>query len=545
LFGKCNAAGTLLVYDAFRDVNHQAKLLLIEFFLNGIKGAIMDSQPQPGSSLRDFLNIIFKRKAQILLFFLITACTVAVGTFLMKPTYEATSKILVKLGRENLYVPTVQGSENNPVIHFNKEEQLNSESEILTSQYIAEQVVKTLGALAIYPDMKSSGGWLSSVISGAEAHQAPIENAVLRLRKNLTVESVKKSNVIEIRFRHNNPAMASNVLNTLVSLFLDRHLEVYKTGESHKFFEEQAAILKRKVSDADDALEAFKKANNIRSLEQERSILLVKEADLRSDMNNTLSSISETRSRINQLKAQLAATPKTISHDVETEQSPYVINTLQTHLIDLQLKEKELIGKYTEKNRLVQNVRAEIKMAREKLVEVQSQRYDRITSGTNPTYNHLQQELYSNQADLRALEAKRSKQQEPLKQYQDRLINLNRIEVRLKDLEEQAEVNRKNHRLYLTKFEESRISDAMDAEKIANVTQIQPATPPIKPVSPKVALNLLLGLFLGAFGGIGLAFFMNYMDDSLDNPERAELAMELPVLVSIPELKSENPRRKT
>jgi uncharacterized protein involved in exopolysaccharide biosynthesis len=97
----------------------------------------MDIQLPVRSSLRDFLHVLFKRKVQILLFFFATVCTVTIGTFLMKPTYEATSQILVKIGRENLYVPTVPNSGNNPVINVNREEQLNSEIEILKSPSLA------------------------------------------------------------------------------------------------------------------------------------------------------------------------------------------------------------------------------------------------------------------------------------------------------------------------------------------------------------------------------------------------------------------------
>ena len=105
-------------------------------------------------------------------------------------------------------------------------------------------------------------------------------------------------------------------------------------------------------------------------------------------------------------------------------------------------------------------------------------------------------------------------------------------------LENQLDVDQENYRLYLKKFEESRISNAMDAEKIANVSVLERAIPPLKPVSPKVRLNLALGVFLGMFGGLFLAFFMEYLDDSLDRPEDVEQHLKLPVLVSIPELKA-------
>ena len=102
-------------------------------------------------------------------------------------------------------------------------------------------------------------------------------------------------------------------------------------------------------------------------------------------------------------------------------------------------------------------------------------------------------------------------------------------------LQQEVDVDRQNYRLYLTKFEESRISDAMDSQKIASVHLIEPAQTPLKPVSPKVLLNLVLGLFLGAFGGLGLAFFLHYMDDSLETVEDVEEALDVPVLISISE----------
>ena len=61
-------------------------------------------------------------------------------------------------------------------------------------------------------------------------------------------------------------------------------------------------------------------------------------------------------------------------------------------------------------------------------------------------------------------------------------------------------IDRQSYRLYLTKFEESRISDAMDTEKIANVKLIEPAQLPLKPVSPRIRLNMVLAVFLGGFG---------------------------------------------
>ncbi len=499
----------------------------------------MDMPFQPRSSLRDFLNVLFKHKVKILLFFFATVCMVTVGTFMMKPTYEATSRILVKIGRENLYVPTVPNSNNNPVINFNHEEQLNSEIEILNSTSLAMAVVKALGPTTIYKGLNTEPrvSLASLVPREKSARLSLADMAVLRLEKGLTIDAVKKSNVIEVSYKNQDPNVAARVTNTLVSLYLDRHLHAYKSPESYSFFEQQSRLLKGKLAAAEEALQRFKTENNLSSFEEELSILLNEQGSLRDSLNQTLSRRAETESRVDQLRLQMARTPKTIPLGEEVDQNPYVVSALQTRLVELQLKEKQLSAKYTDQNRLVRDVRGEIAMVRAKLAEQEKKQYGRSNSGVNATYQHLQEDLFRNEADLKALLAKEKTQQAQLAGYQNRLDAINGMKVQLNQLQQQVDVDRENYRLYLTRFEESRITNAMDQDKITNVSIIEPATPPLKPVSPKVLLNLALGIFLGAFGGLGLAFFTEYLDDSIEKPEQAETALGVPVLASVPQLK--------
>jgi len=150
----------------------------------------------------------------------------------------------------------------------------------------------------------------------------------------------------------------------------------------------------------------------------------------------------------------------------------------------------------------------------------EKKQYGKSRVGLNTTYQRLQEELFRNQAEGKALAAKREIQHTQLTNYQSKLEQLNQMEVKLNQLEQSVDVNRQNYRLYLAKFEESRISDAMDNKKMANVSLMASAFTPLKPVSPKVFLYIVLGIFLGAFGGLGLGFFTEYLDDSLEKPER-------------------------
>ena len=207
----------------------------------------MGTSELPRTSLRDFLRVLFKRKTQILLFFAVTFITVAVGTFMVKPTYQAVAQILVKLGRENIYVPASGSS--NPVINFNREEQINSEIEILKSRSLAMEVLHSLGPAAVYEDIANEpSGIRAAILPSKGSERTPAEKALLQdAEEALDVQGIKKSNVIEVSFKHTDPETAATVANKLSNLFLDRHLSVHKTPQSYEFFQQQSEFLKNQA----------------------------------------------------------------------------------------------------------------------------------------------------------------------------------------------------------------------------------------------------------------------------------------------------------
>jgi len=500
--------------------------------------------------MKNILDIIFKRKGQVVLFFTVTVGLVAVATFMMQPKFEASAQILIKLGRESVFIPT---SENvGPIINLDRENRINTEMAILQSDTLAEKVLEIMGPGIVYgrPDQQQSGilsrlkkklkiyfRKLKDLLVAPQQAALRLENELSKFQKDLKVEGIKRSNVIQISFEHPDPKIAAIVVNKLTESYLERHLAVHKVSQSHEFFQQQAEVLRNKVQQTEDKLKALKKQHNVTSLEEQRTLLLGQESELQTDLNRTKSQVVETEKRIRQIRKQLAVTPKSIPQEAEVDQNRPVITSLEARLVELELKEKELLTKYTAQSRLVKNVQDEIRMVREKLADHSQRSYERKTSGVNPTYQRLSESLYDNEASINALKAKSETQKNQLAVYQSKLDNFNQIEMELNRLKQELEIDRKNYQRYLAKFEETRISEAMDSQKISNVTLIEPARIPLKPVRPKVFLNLILAALVGVLGGLGLAFVLEHLDDSLKRPEDVENYIGLPVLASIPEFK--------
>ena len=112
-------------------------------------------QHEGQSTLRDIANIFFKHKQKMIITFGATLLTVIVGSLLMTPVYQASSKILVKFGRENVYMPAVSGggSSGPIVVDPSREEHINSAIDILKGQNVIEATIRKLGVKNIYPQL--------------------------------------------------------------------------------------------------------------------------------------------------------------------------------------------------------------------------------------------------------------------------------------------------------------------------------------------------------------------------------------------------------
>jgi len=108
--------------------------------------------------------------------------------------------------------------------------------------------------------------------------------------------------------------------------------------------------------------------------------------------------------------------------------------------------------------------------------------------------------------------------------------------MRFKELERQSKLDEENYQLYVRKTEESRISNAMDTEKIVNLSIVEPASVPTKPVQPKILLNICLSVILGTLLSLGGTMLAEYLAHTFNKAEDAEKRLGVPVLATIREM---------
>lgn len=481
------------------------------------------NQKQDTGSFRDFLTVIFKHKAKIITIFLTTVITVTVGSFLISPTYEAKSSLLVKFGREYVYRPEV--GDKSPMISINQEETVNSEISILTSRDLIEKVITTLKVEDIYPEL----------VENPPSKMTPLQAAILNFEKKLTVEGIKKASVIEVSFQHKDPKIAASAVNLLVDFYKGKHLEVY-SGPQSSFLQKQLTTYDLKLKQSENELQVFKQKNQVFSLNEQRSLLLKQRMELDTALKNTGNHIDELQKRLSSLKSQM----QTISEDkyryTQTERDKIIVEA-KAKLLDLKLKEQQLLEKYKESNRLVMNIRKEIELVSDFLRQQEEDTAGKVKTG-NVVYQGVEIEALKTEADLNSQFAKEKTLRLQLIQVDREMQSMDLKEKELVNLEREAGTNDKNYRTYVDKLEEARISDDMNLQKMANVSVIQAAVAPAKPVKPKKALNILLGTILGAVSSLGYAFFSEYSSQGLSTPGSVEKRLGLPVLTTVSYRKS-------
>jgi uncharacterized protein involved in exopolysaccharide biosynthesis len=472
-----------------------------------------------GVSLRDFLSILFKRKTAILTIFLATVITVAAGTFLMAPTYESHSSLLVKFGREFIYRPEV--GDKAPVISFTQEEAINSEINILTSRDLVERVIQTMGLKKVYPDLAEN----------PPSRMTSMEAAVIAFQKNLTSEGIKKSSVIEVSFRHQDPLVAARAVNLLVEFFKEKHLAVHRGTES-AFLKNQTDLYGQELKNSENRLEAFKQKNRVFSLDEQRTLLLRQRTELDTTLKSTKNRIDEMDKKLSSLRGQMKALLADKDRFTQTERDKIIVEA-RAKLLTLQLSEQDLSSKYTDNNRLLVNVRKEIQIIRDFLKEQEEAIGGKVRTG-NPVYQEAEKAAIMAEAEEASLRTKAATLQTQIAQLDGEIKNLDLQEKELQGLKREITTNDRNFRAYLDKQEEARIHDEMNRQKLANISVIQAAVVPSKPIKPKKGLNILLSVVLGAISGLGFAFLSEYTSQRFSSPDSVEQRLGLPVLVTIP-----------
>lgn len=331
------------------------------------------------------------------------------------------------------------------------------------------------------------------------------DDAISRLQGSLSVSPVRKTELIAISATASSPSMAAAKVNSIASEY--RNLTISRRTENAAraldFIDGQIKILDKRLEISEDRLKLFKKKEKLVSLSDDaRAILeqlmqfdmeLKKSEYLRMQaefiMENMTKNVGVSGSDIFALGAGL--------------ESPRLL-ALAGRLSDLQSRRITLRINYKEKHPSI--IETDMQLAETK---------KKIRAEISSVIASLRVRKKSIRSDMAGCE--------------NRIRTLPDAEKRLAELTRDAIVQQNIYSFFLQKKQELEVARASE---IGNVWIVDPAIPGNR-IKPKVRMNILLAAVVGLFMGTGIAFFLEYMDNTIKGSDDLKRITDVPLLGSI------------
>ncbi|MBA4321762.1 MAG: hypothetical protein C0408_02985 [Odoribacter sp.] len=460
---------------------------------------------QKEEHLSDYIQILGKRKWVIISIFLAIVCGVAFYSYSIIPVYKTTAVINIEkqsfefVGTETKKISTVDF--------------FQTQSNLITSRSLAAEV------------LKESHLWdnnVQSVVNPiSEAQPSKVKNSnILDDSKKvdwylskLAVEPVIGTSLLNISFEGESPEKITQILNTHIDVAMKTSIQMEQLAAETAFnwLEKELAAQKAEVEANRHAIHEYKKTFDIISKGGKEDLQLQELVGINSALINARSERIKYQTIYDQLHSfslndnSLLPLPE-ISND-------YMIQKLRTELVNLKSKRYQLDQRLGALHpQMIQIDSAIKKLNKEITIEI-----DRLKKNVKANLD-------------RALAYEKSIQGSVDTQKKQAMVSDGQgIDYAM--LEQKLSSSQKIYDKLLTQSKE--LSMIMGRE-IGNIHVVDKAEIPQKPFKPDIFKNMVMAVVISLFLGITMAFFFEYMDNTVKNPEDVLRRLKVPVIGTLP-----------
>ncbi|MDA3788145.1 MAG: polysaccharide biosynthesis tyrosine autokinase [Desulfobacula sp.] len=495
--------------------------------------------------LRDYLRIVNKRKGTIITFFIITLLIVIIATFTATPMFRASTKVMIEKNTAGSLTSAYLYTPYDP-------EFLETQFQLIKSAVVVEKVVKSLGAEKMHAfffakkeEKKSylsmAKDWVKDQIASLKemagiekffSSQDTIEkNIPLEMKvppskaqllenvikSGIAAEPVANSRIVQISFMSDNPAVATKVVNSVAQAYIDELLDMQMeiSGYSIGWMEKKAEIQRENLEESEKDLNDYKRKHDIITIEDRLTVLPERLSDLSKNLTKAETRRKELSAVYSQIKNIKKEQLETIPVIVENTS----VGSINKTILNAEQKISELSKKYGFKHPRMITAKNELKGLKTKKIK-------ELEKAVQTIKNEYQL-ARSNERDLKEL----------LDQTKFQAARMGEKSIQLDILKRKVSTNRFLYDALIKKMKEKGITEQNQS---VNVWVIEKAQMPQIPATPRKNRNILLGIILGLFGGIGIAFFLEYLDNTVKTPEDVEEKFNIPVISTIDLFKDKN-----
>jgi polysaccharide biosynthesis transport protein len=454
--------------------------------------------------LLDYLIILRKHQWLIITFLLTVVTVVTIASFKMKPEYEAAARVEVDKEAQTMQQPFSDSSSYGD--YEDSEAYIETQTKILQSETLAMMTIKSMD-LTRYPEFGGSPSSIAWQHPGPSGPRPAILGAFLG---RLSVKRVPNSRLIEVQFAAEDPQLAAQIVNTHLQNYVEQNFrsKYDATIQASNWLSAELEELRIKVEKSEDARIAYERENQIWQIDEKQDITTQKLADLSKAVTDAQTDVAQKE----------ALYRMAVSGNVDAlpaARTSSVIANLMTRKSTLDEQYAEALDQYGPNFPKVLRIAAQQKEVDDDLVKARKTMIESVEEDFTTARTH---------ADL--LQEALDKQKAEANDLAEKLVQYH-------ILQHDAESNKQLYDGLLQKLKEAGITAGL---RSSNIRVVDPALAPTTPARPQKARNILLAFLVGLVGGVGLALFREYLDNTVKSPDDIESLTGLPSLAVVPSL---------
>ena len=485
---------------------------------------------EEAADLRAYGRLLRKRRWTVLTLFFVLFTLVLIGTLKQRPLYRAAA--LLEIQTEN---PQLVSLEQLFAVDSISDSYLETQYKVLRSDTLARRVIEQL-RLDTLAEFNPPPRWWSAgrkqeeplatqtfAVPGAAGETPPAasQRVLEQFRERLAIEPVKRSRLVTVAFESQDPARAARVVNALAAAYIEQTLESRweATQKASEWLSRELVTLKAKLERSEEELQRYAHQQGLLFLESAQG-------SAENIVNQRLRQLQEELTRAQATRFEKESLYRLLEAGEEAS-LPGVLDSklmqdLTVRLAELKREQAQLAATFAAdypRMKQVQSQRAELEAV---LSQERARAAKRIRNEYEAARRReaLLAEAFARQQQQANLIAERSVQYNILKR--------------------EVETNQQLYEGLLGRLKEAGVSAGL---KASNIRIVDAATPPERPLKPRLLLNLALALVLGLGLGVGAAFLQEHLDNTLKTAEDVERFLRLPALALIPAVESLNGRR--
>jgi polysaccharide biosynthesis transport protein len=474
------------------------------------------------------IDILLARKSVALIGFLSVFAVAVLVVYVMPPRFESRAKL-------QIVPPAIPRVVEAPYLNeIGSRSFLENQKELVKSRSTMEEVVHRLK-----PQKRSKPDFIQEVKNAVKRfldrpdHEGdPVESALADLETRVGTYYLRGTNILVIEAVANTADGASALANTVAEVFVEsaNRMLQSKTHLAYQYIEELASQAQDKVAQSANELNAFKKEHNILSSNEENSIVLKQISDLEAQIKTADMQIAmlENDLRVASSDPGLrmeSPDPNPPRGDGQSEEISRLLKDIEKLKGDMALAELTLKGNHPD----IKNLKNKISVLEKKLAEERSK--PAITPLRVAPRNDAQILSIRNEINKsRNVRASLIDQRQKIMRQRDSLAL---IQSRLEQLNRTYDADLKSYQLLREKLQEAKILQPND-RRDGQIRIIESAYPAPSSVKKLALIILVVSAIIGMIFGVGVAFTLEYFDDSFKTPEEMESLLGVQVIGVIP-----------